>query len=124
MYNNQEIASKIKQTAKDKKISIKQLLEKCDLNVNYISQFANGRDMTVGNLYSIANYLGVSVDYLLGRADSSQAVTQINTGDVGDHSSVNVNKTPEDDELLAMIKSLNLLERSKVVLFIDELKKK
>lgn len=72
MYNNQEIALRIKQIAKEKKISIKQLLENCNLNVNYISQFSNGRDMTAGNLYSIAKCLDVSVDYLLGRTDEPE----------------------------------------------------
>lgn len=70
MYNNQEIALRIKETARTKKLSIKQLLDECGLNINYISQFANGKDMTAGNLYNIANLLDVSVDYLLGRTDT------------------------------------------------------
>lgn len=91
MYNNQEIALRIKQIAKEKKISIKQLLENCNLNVNYISQFSNGRDMTAGNLYSIAKCLDVSVDYLLGRTDEPHTIGghSIQTGSVGDNSSNN-----------------------------------
>lgn len=77
MYNNQDVANRIKQVAKSKKISLKQLLKDCELNVNYISQFANGKDMTTGNLYSIADHLGVSVDYLLGRTDESQVSKNI-----------------------------------------------
>ncbi len=103
MYNNQEIAFKIKQSAKNQKITIKQLLEKCGLNVNYISQFANGRDMTGMNLYKIADYLGVSVDYLLGRTDTP----------TGYSNGITINS--EDAELLELIKRLPLKKRAKYI---------
>lgn len=67
MYNPQEIALKIKETAKVKKISIKQLLEKCDLNINYISELAKGKQASALNISKIADCLEVSTDYLLGR---------------------------------------------------------
>ena len=127
MYNNQEIAFKIKQSAKDKKITIKQLLEKCGLNVNYISQFANGRDMTGMNLYKIADYLGVSVDYLLGRTDTptgynngiSNVQTTINGSQVsGNHNTIAEKSeviSAEDAELLELIKKLPLKKRVKFI---------
>lgn len=110
MYNSQEIAFKIKQSAKNQKITIKQLLDKCGLNVNYISQFANGRDMTVGNLYSIADCLGVSVDYLLGRTDTPTGYsTSINNVQTAETISA------EDAELLELIKKLPLKKRVKFI---------
>lgn len=131
MYNNQEIALKIKNAAKSQGISIKQLLEECNLNINYISQFSNGRDMTAMNLYTIANALGVSIDYLLGRTENPNAYKEcITTGDVkginvkGD-TRVIINDTvsKETAELIEMIENLSLIERSKVVVMIDEMKK-
>lgn len=120
MYNNQEIAFKIKQSAKDKKITIRQLLEECNLNVNYISQFANGRDMTVGNLYSIADYLGVSIDYLLGRTDTptgysngiNNVQTTVNSPQVSGRTET---MSAEDAELLELIKKLPLKKRVKFI---------
>lgn len=122
MYNNQEIAFKIKQSAKDKKITIKQLLEECNLNVNYISQFANGRDMTGMNLYKIADYLGVSVDYLLGRTDTptgySSGVNNVQMN-VNSPQGSNTIRTEiisaEDAELLELIKKLPLKKRVKFI---------
>ena len=70
MYNQQELALKVKQTAKERKISLKTLLEKCDLNINYISDLSKGNQALVSNIYKIADYLDVSVDYLLGRTDN------------------------------------------------------
>lgn len=127
MYNNQQIAFKIKQSAKDKKITIKQLLEKCNLNVNYISQFANGKDMTVGNLYSIADYLGVSIDYLLGRTDTpteysngiNNVQTTVNSPQVSGNNNTIADRTEtmsaEDAELLELIKKLPLKKRVKFI---------
>lgn len=73
MYNSQEIALKIKETAKIKKISIKQLLEKCDLNINYISELGKGKQASALNIGKIADCLEVSTDYLLGRTQESQS---------------------------------------------------
>lgn len=124
MYDNQEIAFKIKQSAKNKKITIKQLLEECNLNVNYISQFANGRDMTAGNLYSIADYLGVSIDYLLGRTDTPTAYStgisnvQMNVNSPQGNNTINSRTetiSAEDAELLDLIKRLPLKKRVKFI---------
>lgn len=67
MYSSQEIAVKIKQLAKEKGVSLKQMLSDCELGINFISQIANGNAITYINLSKIADYLNVSVDYLLGR---------------------------------------------------------
>ena len=67
MYSSQEIAVKIKQLAKEKGVTLKQMLSDCELGINFISQIANGNAITYVNLAKIADYLDVSVDYLLGR---------------------------------------------------------
>ncbi|MDE5582435.1 MAG: helix-turn-helix transcriptional regulator [Ruminococcus sp.] len=124
MYNNQEIASKIKQTAKSKNISIKQLLESCNLNVNYISQFANGRDMTVGNLYAIANQLDVSIDYLLSRTNEPTGTVNNSYNQSGNNNFQTVGSLTElskrDAELLQKVNSLDFSDYADIINYINE----
>ena len=72
MYNSQEIATRIKSTAKSKNISLKTMLSECNLGINTISQLSKGNDMLSKNLARIADYLDCSVDYLLGRTDNPE----------------------------------------------------
>lgn len=72
MYITQEIAVRIKSQAKIKGIAIKDMLDYCDLNINAISEFAKGKQLSCISLARIADYLGCSVDYLLGRTDNSE----------------------------------------------------
>ena len=67
MYNSQEIAEKIKATAKEQNISINQMLLGCGLGKNTISKMGSGTDIMTQNFAKIADYLDCSVDYLLGR---------------------------------------------------------
>lgn len=66
MYTAQETALKIKEIAKQKNITIKKMLNDCDLNINYISEMAKGKQPTIKNLEKIAVYLNSTTDELLG----------------------------------------------------------
>ena len=71
MYDPANAAERIKQTAKAKKISVKQMLEDCEMNKNVIStMLSRGSMPKADNLARIADYLNCSVDYLLGRTDN------------------------------------------------------
>lgn len=72
MYDTQNIAFVIKKTAKEKDISIKQLLDDCKLNINTISELSKGKQISYLSFAKIADYLDVSVDYLLGREEDPQ----------------------------------------------------
>lgn len=72
MYNSQEIAKRIKLKAKINGTNLKTMLTDCDLGINTISQMSKGNDMLSKNLAKIADYLGCSVDYLLGRTDNPE----------------------------------------------------
>lgn len=72
MYVTQEIAARIKQQAKIKKIAIKDLLSNCELSINAISEFSKGKQMSCISLARIADYLDCSVDYLLSRTDNPE----------------------------------------------------
>ena len=68
MNNSQEVAKVIKDTAKQKGIAVGKMLEECELSKNALSTMQSaGYLPRIENLSKIADYLGVSVDYLLGR---------------------------------------------------------
>lgn len=69
MYNSQEIANRIKQAAKQKNVPIGEMLSNCGLGLNTVSKIAKGADVLTLNFSKIADYLDVSVDYLLGRPE-------------------------------------------------------
>lgn len=113
MNNSQNVALTIKQLAKNRNIQIKKMLTDCGLSVNTLSTMQSGGSYPrIETIAKIAEYLDCSIDYLLGRTEEPQSNEPVNNG------------ISDDEALLAMIKSLNLVERSKVVLFIDELKNK
>lgn len=71
MYNSQEVANKIKQTAKSKNITIGKMLLDCELSKNTLSSMQSGGYLPrTETLAKIADYLDCSVDYLLGRTDN------------------------------------------------------
>ena len=69
MYNTQKIAERIKQRTKPCGFSMKTMLSDLELGINIISHLAKGQVISSVNLARIADYLGCSVDYLLGRTD-------------------------------------------------------
>lgn len=138
MYNSQEIALKIKETAKTRKISIKQLLEKCDLNINYISELGKGKQASALNISKIADCLEVSTDYLLGRTDNKNGYnnnTIVNNGnttinDSGIQANV-VNNQPQQIQfdsttiqVAEVFQSLNFTDKAKVISLLAELSQK
>jgi transcriptional regulator with XRE-family HTH domain len=69
VYNPQEIAARIKNTAAEKGIALKTLLSECGLGINTVSKIAAGTDILTMNFVKIADRLDVSIDYLVGRTD-------------------------------------------------------
>ena len=73
MYITSDIAKRIKLRSKTQKISIKDMLAACDMNINSISEVGKGKQLSCISLAKIADYLDCSVDYLLGRTDDPQS---------------------------------------------------
>ncbi|MDE6102201.1 MAG: helix-turn-helix transcriptional regulator [Ruminococcus sp.] len=96
MYTAQETALKIKEIAKQKNITIKKMLNDCDLNINYISGMANGKQPTMKNLEKIALYLNTTIDELLG-------VTSLKTKNQP------ISVTPQDEMLSELVKRFQRL---------------
>lgn len=70
MYNFKEIADRIKISAKEKGISLKDLLLNLNLNINTVSELSKGKAISFLSIANIADVLDVSVDYLLGRTEN------------------------------------------------------
>jgi transcriptional regulator with XRE-family HTH domain len=79
-------------------------------------------------IVKISEFLNVSVDYLLGRTDEQNSTQQINTGNVGNHSQVNVNSATQLDdttgELVTVFKGLKFSDKVKVMSLVAELSEK
>lgn len=89
-------------------------------------------------LVKIADYFGVSVDYLLGRADESTNATEVQPLDIyyvdGDNNgiqsykgTVNIGKPEESSdemttELIKVFKNLTTLQKAKAIIMINDLK--
>lgn len=135
MKNTQIVAERIKIQAKQKGISVKKVLESCNLGANTVTKMASGTDIVSQNLLKIADCLGCSVDYLLGRTDmpdmASNDITKSSisnsnfgivngniTGNVsnaiGDAITINndaANASDASDEYAHFISTLNGLEK-------------
>ena len=124
MYNSQETSTRIKKMAKEKGIPILELQELCGLNKNAIAQAGKSQDgMKARNLYSIAELLEVSIDYLLGRTDASNGIYSINgnnnvqvNGHNGDNSPLTVSNALQLDEM-----ERNLIEAFRMLDFPEKI---
>ena len=70
VYNSQDVANRIKETAYSRKISVTQLLADCELSKNTLSSMQSGGFLPrLEAICKIADRLDVSIDYLVGRTD-------------------------------------------------------
>ena len=72
MYKSLNIAESIKLRAKEKGVSLKVMLADLSLGSNTMSNMRHDRMIAADSLARIADYLGCSVDYLLGRTDNPE----------------------------------------------------
>lgn len=68
MYNPTDTAERIKSVAKNRGIPVRQVLLSTGLSYNAMSNMKTSMPKA-DNLARIADYLGCSVDYLLGRSE-------------------------------------------------------
>ncbi len=130
MYNSQEIADRIKLTAKTQQKKISEILLSCNLGKNTVAKIAKGTDILTLNFAKIADCLNCSVDYLLGRTDNPTVGTNgnINQSNVNsDNSVVSVGSDTSDElmrEFLTVFKDLDFGDKIKVMDFVNKLKDK
>ncbi len=69
MYDSTTLADRIKFATKEKGVSLKAMLEELGLGSNTMSHMRHGKMPAADTIARIADFLGCSVDYLLGRTD-------------------------------------------------------
>lgn len=81
MFTSSQVAERIKKTAHDQGFLVKDILVTCQLNKNTLSSMkAGGYFPRMEGIVAIAEQLGCSVDYLLGRTDDP-ALSQLDLTD-------------------------------------------
>ncbi len=118
----------------EKGITQSKLAEDTSISTGNISDWKKGKSMPSAiKLDELATYFDCSVDYLLGRTDKpTKPTNNVSVNNPQNFSGTQNNgiiqtsteRTSSDDEqLFEMIKSLNLVERSKIIVMIDEMRK-
>ena len=104
MYDINKTVSTIKATAKEKNISITTMLEEIGINKNTLSSMkSRGSWVSSDTLARIADYLNVSVDYLLGRDIKNNAPGDVRSVVI---SKVNQLSDQQLDRLLGYLEAL------------------
>lgn len=107
LYYAVEIARKIKDLAKEKEITIKDMLLEIKLNKNSINTLSNGSMIQCDSLAKIADYLDCSVDFLLGRTPQKKYPI--------DSSTLNLNK----QIMLNTFHQLSLLDQHAAIKYLQ-----
>lgn len=132
MYSTQKIAFTIKSKAKERNVTVKQLLENCQLGVNTISELSKGKQISYINFAKIADELDCSVDYLLGRTEipTINGNNNINQQYIGGNATANIGTADSErsdtdaQELLDMINRLTIVQKAEIILKINEMQNK
>lgn len=109
MYNSNNIAERIKALAKKNNISLKKLLADAGLGNNAMANMKTSMPKS-DSLAKIADCLGVSLDYLMGRSD--------------DESDIDKQLAGVDFALYSETKNLNEAQKKDVLKFVQFLKNK
>lgn len=140
MYNSQFMIERIKDAAKKKGIGILKLQESCGLSRNVLSQAEKSAGgLTSKNLYTIADFLGCSTDYLLGLSKNQHdemCISQSNNNIAQNFNDVAVplmltvpvsSQSEQQQEISNILSDLSPRERNKLMSIIydyyDECKK-
>lgn len=111
MYISTKIADRIKDAAKHNGVTVKRMLADIGLGSNTIAHLQTSM-IAADSLAKIADYLDVSVDYLLGRSDTPTMTTPPEDADTS---------TADGAALLAIYNRLSPVDRAKLLLYADNL---
>lgn len=125
--DNIQIAKKIKQLCKSKNITVKTLLDDCNIGRGFIYNLEKRQQIPLADkLELIADYLDVSVDYLLGRTDEPQSTyvtSTISKQDLRDFARKPQGKylSEEEAEIIGVYRLLDVRNRTRLLSFVLEL---
>ncbi len=133
LYDMPAVAAQIRTAARQKNAIIKEMLAQCGLGINALSAMNHGKEISSGSLAKIADYLDVSVDYLLGRTDDPQAhkSPSVSFGNMSNNSGIvdNVGSTINsgtvslDDhqkELIGLYSKLTTIQQAKLLVLVSD----
>ena len=104
------VSQRILEIMEQKHIKQKTLADYTGISTSAISDWKKkGTNPSVDKIVAISECLGVSIDYLLGKTQEIAPPKEL------------IIQSNEKEELLELINSLSLVDRSKVIVFIDEL---
>ena len=106
MNNSQQISELIKAQAKKKNIPIKTMLSDLNMGINTISELSKGKQLSYISFSRIADYLDVSVDYLLGRTDEALPGTKKQAAETGSLSNEDIT-----EQVISLFRQMNARER-------------
>lgn len=118
--SNIQIADIITKECKQKNIKISELLNLCGINHSFISDMRHkNRAPSVDKISVIADYLGVSVDYLLGREE----ITVANNPQI-ENSTAEKHYDETTLQVATAFQQLDFISKAKVMSLIAELTEK
>lgn len=128
---NSQLITNIKRICKTQNIPLSEMLEQCNLSKGFIYDVEK-RDRTpaVDKVTAIAEYFGVSVDYLLGRTDTptgySNGISNVQTTANVSQVSCNNNSTLDEttEQVAKAFQNMSLADKAKVITLIAELTEK
>ena len=127
MYYSSDIAQKIKLLAKNKNVSVKQMLEDLNLGFNMLTNMKKSMPKA-DNIARIADYLDCSVDYLLGRTIAETKINSNNTisgnnNIIGSGNSVGEKLSEHEAALIDIFKKLDVIKQAQLLTYAVELSK-
>ena len=124
MYNSQIVAKRIKKKASENNIALGNMFAELGISNNTLHNMKTSMPKS-DTLARIADYLNVSVDYLLGRTDNPEIRTDgsINIGNIGNNSNNNnhIQVSPETEtqqEISSILSHLSFRERTELMTLI------
>ena len=126
MYNTQEIAKRIKNIIKTKNEPLGTMLSNLEMGINTVSELGKGKQISYLNFAKIADYLDVSVDYLLGREEKNTTnITTANNSQIDNSTVIGVSNGKHYDETTNQVaeefSKLSFSDKIKVMSLIAEL---
>lgn len=110
-------------------MSVKKLLLECEMGPNTVQKLSKGTDIVTQNLVKIADFLGCSTDYLLGRTDTPTGTYSISNSQTtinGTQANVIHNAIGTDgltDEFMKVFAELCFDDKVSVMQYVKDIKK-
>ena len=118
--------NKIKEECYNKKIPVAKMLKDLELSPNTLNKWDNGVDPKISNLLKIAEYLNVSLDYLVNKTEQPTKIEQSVSHNTLNDQSIGINNVQSIEnnltkELINEFEKLSFKNKSYVMNIIAEL---